>query len=133
MHYLTKISGRFDELSKQALDNLPDGAYIIEKKKNKRTNPQNRYWRGVVVKKVTDYLRDLGNDVDEDDVHEILTKHYLPEIEIEINGRIYKRQKRISDCNTVEFSEVKDRVQMAFSHVDVIIPDPNQEDFLEKT
>src|SRR5574343_92706 len=46
MHHLNKISGRFDELSKQALDSLPDGAYLIKKKEEKRTIDQNdALWR----------------------------------------------------------------------------------------
>ena len=46
MHYLTKQSGRFDELSKQALDNLPDGAYGIKPIEEKRTVDQNdALWR----------------------------------------------------------------------------------------
>ena len=50
---------------------------ITVRKKNRRSNPQNRYYHGVVVKEIEIRMKELGNDVDSDLVHEFLKDRFL--------------------------------------------------------
>jgi hypothetical protein len=100
MHYLTKISGRFDELSKQALDNLPDGAYTIDKKKNKRSLDQNNaLWRWD-----TELSQESGYTPSE--VHYIMLGRIYGTKDLKVgNSVISKPIKTSSELTTVEFSQ----------------------------
>lgn len=60
---------RFDQELKDFKDCQVE---IIIKKKNRRSNPQNRYYWGVVVKEVQLRMIELGNEVDPETVHEYL-------------------------------------------------------------
>jgi len=42
---------------------------------------------------------------------------------------IYKI-KRTSEMNTIEFMEFKDKIQMYWAQMDLVIPDPDQTDFI---
>ena len=95
----------------------------------KRTNPQNRYERGVIDKYIGNWLRERGNDITDKDVHEFLTEKYLGKIIVIIDGKEFERQKRFSDLDTVQFNLIKDKIQRDFAERGLIIPDPNEEDY----
>ena len=130
MRYLTKINGKFDDLSKQILSDLPDGKYEIDKRKTKRSTDQNKYWWGVVVKLIADWLRSYGNDVTDNDVHEFLKMKYLGKREVNINGKNFERYRGTSELTTIEFADMIAKVQRDFAEKGLIIPDPNQENFI---
>jgi hypothetical protein len=101
---------------------------IIERHKTKRTNPQNRYWWGVVLKLITDYMNEQGYELREQDWHD----YYVN------NGYFGYKQvagfqvpRGSSDANTLVFNEVIDRIQKEWSLRGLIIPDPNQTEFLD--
>lgn len=48
------------------------------KRKGKRSEKQNRYYWGVVIRMLTAEFRRLGNDVDDRMVHETCTKKFAP-------------------------------------------------------
>lgn len=97
----------------------------------KRSNEQNKYWWGVVIRKIADWLRGFGNDVTDEDVHEFLKMKYLGKKEVLINGKIFERYRSTTELNTLEFSDLKDKIQRDFAQKGLIIPDPNQTEFLE--
>lgn len=100
MYYLTKKDGKFDEPSNQALINLPDGNYVIDKKKNKRSIDQNKgLWRW------NNFLsQESGYTPNE--VHYIMLGRIYGTKEIKIgNTTITKPNKTSSDLSTVEFSQ----------------------------
>lgn len=130
MGIVTKSNGKFDDLSREVLINLPDGKYQIEKKKTKRSNDQNKYWWGVVVKLIADWLRSYGNDVTDNDVHEFLKMKYLGKREVTINGKPFERYRGTSELTTIEFADMIAKVQRDFAEKGLIIPDPNQTDFI---
>lgn len=103
---------------------------IIRNHVTKRTNPQNRYWRGVVIPLITNYINSFGNEVKADDIHEsYIYKGYFGFKEV--NGEMIP--KRSSEADTFEFSEAISRVQREWAEKGLVIPDPNQQEFLEET
>ena len=96
----------------------------------KRSTDQNRYWWGVVIRKITEWLQGNGNDVTDNDVHEFIKMKYLGEKEVKIDGKIYKRYRGTSELNTQEFADLVEKIQRDFAQRGLIIPDPNQEEFL---
>ena len=130
MYYLTKKSGRFDELSKQALDNLPDGEYTLEKKKKRRSTEQNAYLHGVILPKIREFFLDMGYDYSIVDI-----KDWLKSREF-FGYREFGKElipNHTSGLTTLEFMAAKEKIQQYFAEKNCIIPDPNQEDFLEGT
>lgn len=100
MHHLTKISGGFDELSKQTLDNLPDGNYTIDKKKKQRTLDQNNaLWRWD-----SELSQESGYTPSE--IHYLMLGRIYGTKEIQIgNTTVSKPIKTSSELTTVEFSQ----------------------------
>lgn len=100
MFYLTKKNGKFDEPSKQVLINLQDGDYVIDKKKKKRTNPQNNgIWRW--DSELSTYTGYTPNEV-----HYLMLGRIYGTKEIKAgNIIIVKPNKTTSEMSTVEFSQ----------------------------
>ena len=99
MYYLTKKNGKFDEPSVNVLKGLADGSYTLDKKKNKRTIPQNDgLWR---------YNTILSNEsgYTPNEIHYIMLGYIFGTKEIKIGNRtITKPVKTSSELSTVEFS-----------------------------
>ena len=128
MHYLTKISGRFDELSKQALDNLPDGAYIITKRTKKRSNEQNAYLHGVVLVKIKQFFAEMGYDYSEVDIKDWLKSRGF------FGYKTFGKELipcHTSGLSTLDFMAAIEKIQRYFAEKGLVIPDPNQEEFLD--
>ena len=62
----------------------------------KRTTPQNRYYRGVVVEMITIAINELGNDFDNETVHEYLKSLFLKKTKEIIN-------KESGEVTTIEY------------------------------
>jgi hypothetical protein len=100
---------------------------IIERHKTKRTNPQNRYWWGVMLKLITDYMNEQGYELTEQDWHDYyVNKGYFGYKDI--LGLQVPRGS--SEATTLEFNEVFDKIQKEWALRGLVIPDPNQEEFL---
>lgn len=110
-------------------------------KTNKRTNPQNRYYWGVVVHLIRERFIELGytrTDIDDhsvtspltrDDVHQFLRSNFLRDDIVsgdgEVLGTLSKSTKQLS---TDEFVKYLDNVKnWAVDSLDIQIPDPNTE------
>jgi hypothetical protein len=128
MYHLTKKSGKFDELSKQVLDNLPDDHYTIEKKKRKATNPQKKYFFGVVFAKISKYLEAHGKYHSPEDLYESYkAKGYFGYCEI-LDEPV---PQGLSKASTMQTSAAKERLQAEWAERGLIIPDPQQTEFLD--
>ena len=97
----------------------------------KRSNEQNKYWWGVLIKGIGDWLRESGNDVTDEDVHEFIKMKYLGKKEVVINGKTFERYRSTAELTTLEFSDLKEKIQRDFAQRGLIIKDPNQTEFLE--
>jgi len=104
----------------------------IERHTTKRTNPQNKYWRGVVLPLICKYLEEVeGLNYSEQEIHEYyISKGYFGYKKVIIHGEETTMPKRSSDATTLEFMGAIDRLQKEWSLRGLNIPDPNQKDFL---
>lgn len=109
----------FDYL--KALDNV----YKVDIKRDRkgRSNPQNRYYRGVVVKMISE---ETGYTPEE--VHEILKTKFLSyEKVIEKTGEVFTISRSTTELNTQEFEEFLEMCRMfAAQDIEIVIPLPNE-------
>lgn len=93
----------------------------------RRTDAQNRYYHGVIVKLFADYLRENGDVENAEIAHEILKSLHL-QLPIVREGEIIgHRTGSTAKLSTSEFIEYNDRciVWLAdFFHI--VVPDPGQ-------
>ena len=105
----------------------------MRKHDEKRSNPQNRSYWLLRVQPITAWLRDLGNDVTEDEVHYILKKKFLGYKIKVINGQEVKILRSTKELSTIKFAEFMESIAIHFAGLGLILTDPNQKDFLEET
>lgn len=92
----------------------------IEERKKRRSNPQNAYYHGVVLKMIADFCGYRGED-EITGIHEELKRKFLPKI-----GNL-SIVKSTSSLNTEEFSSYVENVRMwAAEELGIYIPDPNE-------
>ena len=108
---------------------LPDGRYFVTiKKKNNRTNQQNKYWWSGVVPLVRQGLKDAGyNEVKtNEDAHEVLKALFLKKHISNGDGVALEMSGSTTELSTIEFNELIANVQQwAAEFLNVIVPDPN--------
>lgn len=100
MIYLTKKNGKFDDEGAKQMRLLPDGNYIVEKKKNKRTIDQNNaLWRWD-----TELSQETGYTPSE--IHYIMLSKIFGTKEIRVGDSVITKPIRTSsELSTVEFSQ----------------------------
>lgn len=105
----------------------------FERKGKKRSNPQNRYYFGVVIKEITLRLRELGHqEIDDDTVHEMMKIKFNYEPLTSEHGEVLEIPKSTTGLTTVQFIEYMDRIrQWAAGFLSINIPDPNERLTLE--
>ena len=92
----------------------------LEKRRKRRTDSQNSYYWGVVIKMIADTC---GYRTSEEyaGIHSELKQKFLPK-----SGRL-QIAKSTSSLNTVEFSEYIEKVrQWAAEELGIYIPDPSE-------
>ncbi len=95
----------------------------IEKRRKHRSNEQNRYYHGVVLKMIADYCGYRGADEIEG-LHEEFKRKFLPKV-----GRL-NIVKSTSSLNTVEFSEYIESIRAwAAENFQLYIPDANEVEY----
>lgn len=117
---LNRLDGRSVELT-------------LRERKPKRSDQQNRYYWGVEVKLITDAMREAGNDVDAQDVHEYLKLHVgkLSRVMVTPSGEVLRAPGSTTKLTKQEFSAYTEKVRAwAAETLDLPIPLPN-EDLLE--
>jgi len=101
----------------------------IEKRKNKRSNPQNAYFHGVVLPLVYNGLKELGHTMPLADVKDLLKLKFLkvPIFVNEETGEITEKIKNTSELTTTEFMEFVSEIQRwSIDNLGFNIPDPNE-------
>lgn len=100
---------------------------IIQRLRKTRSNQQNRYWHGVVIKMLQDGFEDLGHKLDHDEVHDFV-KHKFCRTELvnEETGEILETVKGTSKMTTTEMMDLIDTIQQwATIYMNINIPDPD--------
>lgn len=108
---------------------------VIKPFKRKRSDNQNRWMWGVAYVCIQAYLKETeGSAPSKEEIHlhnlqivqgvKIESKVILGETVFTVN------EKRTSSMSTVEFNEMKEKLQAYWAERDCIIPDPNEDNFL---
>lgn len=100
----------------------------VERKRKKRSTPQNAFYWAVVVPMIKDRLNELGHEFNDDDTHDAL-KAKFNTVEIinkdEVSDEIVKSTTKLT---TVEFMEYLDKVmRWASEFLGIVIPEPNSQ------
>ena len=100
----------------------------VHKKKNKRSNAQNAYYWGVVVPLVQEGVRDMGEKLTAEQIHEMLKRECLKgELVNTETGHIVNFARSTTGLTTVEFMDFVDDIhQFAAEFLNLQIPDPNE-------
>lgn len=121
------ISEVVDGRIKKKLE-VRDGKYVIElSAPNKRSNPQNRYYWGLVVPLVQMGIKDLGTDITKEECHEFLkAKFNAQELVNEETGEYIQIPRSTTALNKEQFCEYISKIQQfASEFLNVVIPDPS--------
>jgi len=89
---------------------------------NKRSNNQNAYYWGCVLKLVAEHT-----GYSENELHEVFKNMFLPKKFVTINDREFEITKSTTQVKTTEFEEYVERIrEYAGSELQVAIPLPNE-------
>ena len=129
MLYLTKINGKWDAKSQEALDNCKNGSWKLDNSK-KRSNEQNKYYYGAVIPLMTKFWNDNKQEgtptLTPDDIHDwIQAKGYW-------GYKVIGKQsipRRSSECNTMDFAAGINNLQQDMAKYGLDIPSPNEQDY----
>jgi hypothetical protein len=91
----------------------------IKKRRTKRTDPQNRFYFGVVVKLLAEHC-----GYERDEMHEALAMRFLRIEDCPITGA--PRRKRTPKTDTQEFAQYLDSCIRLAAEQGVVIPDPRE-------
>lgn len=118
---------RFDEWARK--NPGKDVAVRFERKRSRRSDPQNRYYWGVVVKEIGIRLRDLGHEwLTDEDVHDMMKQKFNYERIVSDHGEPLELPKSTASLTTTQFIEYTERVkQWAADFLEIYIPDPGQQ------
>lgn len=96
---------------------------MVTRKKRRRSDPQNRYWWGVVVKTFCEHLPGW----DKDDVHDYLLGEHFGWERLEGLGRVRLRPvNRSSKLGKIEFAELVGHAQRIGAAHGIYISDPGE-------
>lgn len=100
----------------------------FERKGSKRSNPQNRYYWGIVIKEITLRLRELGHTwLQDDDTHQLMKLKFNFEQIVSEHGEVMELPKSTATLTKTQFAEYVDKIRMwASDFLGINIPDPNQ-------
>lgn len=99
----------------------------IERRGSKRSNPQNRYYWGVVVQEVKLGLLNIGYDLSAEETHYFLKERFNPVFIANKQGEALQVAGSTTQMNKTDFSEYIERVaQWASEYLSIRIPSPNE-------
>lgn len=103
-----------------------DVACRFERKRARRSDPQNRYYWGCVIKEISIRLRDLGHEwLEDEDVHDMMKIKFNYERIVSDEGESLELPKSTASLTTTQFSEYIERVRRwAADFLSIEIPDP---------
>jgi hypothetical protein len=114
--------------------NNTDVYVSVKPYKPKRSIRQNNWYYGVAIPMIQAFILETqGEKYSKEEINQYhLNTVVKPVIEVkailQTPCTIYKI-KRTSEMNTVEFMEFKEKIQMYWAKMDLIIPDPDQKEF----
>jgi len=100
---------------------------------NKRSTEQNS-WFHKIVDLITNFEREMAKDSGDETYYRISNERVKLEIKEEflgweeINGQ--KRLRRTSNLSTIQMNELWEALQIKYAPLGLIIPDPNQTNFI---
>jgi hypothetical protein len=109
---------------------LKDGRYLVElTTANKRTNPQNRYYWGLVIPMIQKGIEDMGTELTKEETHEMLkAKFNYSELVNTSTGECELIPRTTSTLTTVQFMGYLEKIQrFAAEFLGLVIPDPGQQ------
>lgn len=96
--------------------------------KKKRSNPQNRYYRGCIVPIFQIIYKGLGYDLTQEETHQVLKERFLSVDLIREDEVVGRRIKSTTELSTTEFIEYCERLQRYAAEVfDTYIPDAGEQ------
>lgn len=135
--YVKKFPGcgwAYPDIMKNRLQEAKPGEYVWEVKRDyrQRSNPQNKYYWGVVIPIVLEGLRGVGYEVeDEEDAHEVIKSLFFTK-KIKRKGRIgrpseLKISGSTAKATTQEFEVRMEQIRRWGSEfLGIYIPEPNE-------
>lgn len=105
---------------------LKDGKYLIEiSGADKRSNPQNRYYWGLVVPLIQKGIKDLGTELTKEETHEFLKARFNVQELYKDTGEQISIPVSTTRLNKEQFSEYIEKIQrFASEFLSITIPDP---------
>lgn len=105
------------------------------KKRGKRTNQANRYYRGVIVMEIVHDFKSRGIQMDAEQVHEFLKLHFNKKYIHSDDGEVIGEYGgSTADMSKPEFNEYLDSIiQWCAEKLSLIIPPPNTQTELFNT
>jgi hypothetical protein len=98
----------------------------VKRHTERRTNPQNSYLWGVMLKMIADYAEGLGYDFKEEDWYAYyVSKGYFGWKEM-LGERVPKGS---SESDKFEFNQAKEKLQREWAERGLSIPDPQEKDY----
>ena len=95
---------------------------IIEKYTKKRSNEQNAYYFGVIVKMISQHTGYTDKEV-----HRLLAESFLGTKEVKIGDLVSKQPISTTTCSTSDFmAYMADIQQWAAENINLYLPDPNE-------
>lgn len=122
-------SGKLHIMNRKRLDEdlrhfKPCDVVMVIKKRGKRSILQNAYYFGVVVKEIQLRFRELGHDVNVDEVHEFLKCKFHTERIVTEQAEVIEVPRSTTEMNKTEFGEYIDRIKdWAYSTLEIWIPE----------
>lgn len=101
----------------------------VEEFKVKRSNPQNRYYYGVVVALIANALRESGWEITNDGTHEMLKFRFLKEDRpIGDDGEFITTVKSTAELDKEDFGVYMDKcIRFAAEYLNLVIPEPGEQ------
>lgn len=113
---------------------LKDGKYLLEiSNSNKRSNPQNRYYWGLVVPMIQKGIEDMGTELTKEETHEFLKARFnASDLINEGTGEAISIPKSTTGLSKEKFGEYISKIQQfSAEFLQMIIPDPGQQVTIE--
>lgn len=113
----------------QYVESLKPGTYKVNiTKTNKRSNPQNSYYWGVVIPMIRQAFYDLGHELSAEETHEFLKGKFNCKQVVGDGGEVVEIPLSTASLNKTDFGEYLEKIQrFASEFLGLVIPDPNEQ------